>query len=110
MAITIHIYYTGAKDNARQFAREMLSGGVVDAIRAEAGNLQYEYFCPLEDDSTILLIDRWADQTALDAHHASPMMAKIIALREKYDLHMRVERCVSDDAGIPEMDKAFIKE
>ena len=42
MAITIHIYYTGAKDNARQFAREMLSGGVVDAIRAEAGNLQDE--------------------------------------------------------------------
>lgn len=110
MAITIHIYYTGAKDNARQFAREMLSDGVVDAIRAEAGNLQYEYFCPLEDDSTILLIDRWADQTALDAHHASPMMAKIIALREKYDLHMRVERCVSDDAGIPEKDKTFIKE
>lgn len=31
-------------------------------------------------------------------------------LREKYDLHMRVERYVSDETGIPETDKAFIKE
>ena len=32
---------------------------------------------------------------AIDAHHASPMMATIAALREKYDLHMTVERFVS---------------
>ncbi len=38
------------------------------------------------------------------------MMAKIIKLREKYDLHMKVERYVSEKTGIPETDKAFIKE
>ena len=43
-------------------------------------------------------------------HHASPMMAKIIGLREKYGLHMKVERYVSDEGGVPEADKAFIKE
>lgn len=32
----------------------------------------------------------------------------IMKLREKYDLHMRVERYVSDD-GIPETDRKFIK-
>ena len=40
----------------------------------------------------MLLIDSWIDQAAIDAHHASPMMATIAALREKYDLHMTVER------------------
>ena len=44
----------------------------------------------------ILLIDSWTDQAAIDAHHASPMMAQLTALREKYDLHMIVERFVSD--------------
>lgn len=38
------------------------------------------------------------------------MMAKITELREKYDLHMKVERYVSDETGVPEADKAFIKE
>ena len=36
-------------------------------------------------------------------------MAKITGLRNKYDLHMRVERYVSDDAGIPATDEAFIR-
>ena len=30
-----------------------------------------------------------------NAHHASPMMETIAALREKYDLHMTVERFAS---------------
>lgn len=47
---------------------------------------------------------------SLDLHHHSTVMKKILDLREKYDLHMRVERYVSDEAGIPERDKTFIKE
>ena len=38
------------------------------------------------------MIDSWESQEALDRHHASPLMGKIAALREKYDLHMVVER------------------
>lgn len=47
---------------------------------------------------------------AIDVHHASPMMAKIMELREKYDLHMKVERYVSDETGVPATDQVFIKE
>ncbi|MCM1307513.1 MAG: antibiotic biosynthesis monooxygenase [Butyrivibrio sp.] len=109
MPITINIYYTGTNGNAEKFAREMLSSGIADEIRAEKGNLGYEYFLPMEDGETVLLIDRWENQQALDIHHASPMMSEISDLREKYDLHMRVERYVSSDTEIPESDKAFIR-
>lgn len=64
----------------------------------------------MEDQETVLLIDSWKDQNSLNVHHASPMMAKITELREKYDLHMRVERYVSDENGIPASDRVFIKE
>ncbi len=109
MEITINIYYTGEKDNARKFSEEMISSGIVSEIRSEEGNLKYEYFFPMDDNKTVLLIDSWENQEALDKHHASPMMQKIINLREKYDLTMRVERYVTDEAGIPEKDKEFIK-
>lgn len=108
MAITINIYYKGVNGSARKFAEEMISTGVVRDICAEDGNLRYEYFFPIDDEETVLLIDKWSDQKALDAHHNSPMMARIAGLREKYDLHMTVERYISDDE-IPETDKAFIK-
>lgn len=109
MAITINIYYSGENGNARKFAEEMISSGLVDEIRHEKGNLKYEYFFPMNNDETVLLIDSWENQQALDIHHKSPMMQKIINLREKYDLSMKVERYITDESGIPEKDKAFIK-
>ena len=107
--ITVNLYYTGTNGRARAFAEEMVQSGTVAAIRAEDGNVRYEYFFPMDDPETVLLIDQWRDQAAIDVHHASPMMAQIAALREKYDLHMRVERFVSDDSGLPEKDMKFIK-
>ena len=110
MAITVNIYYSGVDGNARKFAKEMVSSGVVSDIRAEDGNMGYENFFPMDDKETVLLIDSWKDQPSLDIHHASPMMAKITELWEKYGLHMRVERYVSDETGVPAADRAFIKE
>ena len=92
MSLTIHLYYTGKNGSARKFAEEMVSSGLVEQVRAEAGNEAYEYFFPMDDPETVLLIDRWRDQAALDAHHHSEMMPQIAALREKYKLRLRVER------------------
>ena len=108
MSLTVNIYYTGENGNARKFAEEMEQSGTAAAIRAEKGNLKYEYFYPVNDKETVLLIDSWENQEAIDAHHATPMMNKITELRNKYDLHMRVERYVPDEQGVPEQDEAFI--
>ena len=108
MAINVNLYYTGENGNARKFAEEMISSGTVQKIREEKGNLKYEYFFPMEASETVLLIDSWKNQEAIDEHHKSPMMQTIMVLREKHDSHMRIERYKSDDE-IPEKDKAFIR-
>lgn len=92
MSITVNILYTGQNGSARAFAEEMVSSGLVEKIRAEAGNERYGYFYPMEDSEPVLLIDRWKNQAAIDAHHKSEMMAEIAALRKKYGLKMKVER------------------
>ena len=96
MSIIVNLYYTGQNGNARKFAEEMTARGIVEAIRAEEGNERYEYFFPMEDAETVLLIDRWKDQEALDIHHKSEMMKQIAELREKYKLRLRVERYVEE--------------
>lgn len=107
MSITVNIYYSGKDGAARRFAEEMTATGTVAAIRNEVGNMQYEYFYPAEDPETVLLIDSWEDQAAIDRHHQTPMMQKIVQLRNKYDLHMKVLRFVSDN--VPNADHAFIR-
>ena len=108
--ITMNLYYTGENGNARRFVEEMESSGTADAIRAEEGNLRYDYFFSKDDPETVLLIDSWASQKALDAHHATPMMKTISSLREKYDLTMRAERYYRAEEDLTDNDSKFIRE
>lgn len=90
--LTAVIRYKGKNGSAVKFAKEMISSGLVNQIRNEEGNLRYEYLLPIENDDYVVLIDSWLNQDALDKHHSLPLMKKIIKLREKYDLHMEVEK------------------
>lgn len=109
MSIIVNLRYTGKDGSARAFAEEMTKSGTVEAIRKENGNLRYEYYLSFDDPETVLLIDEWTDQSAIDRHHASPLMQKIAELRDKCDLHMMVERYVSDEDGVPDKDEQFIR-
>lgn len=106
MAITVNLYYKGTNGNAKKFMEEMEKSGTAAAIQSEKGNLRYDYFFPANAPETVLLIDSWENQEAIDAHHTSPMLDTLAELREKYDLHMTVERYVSDDS---EVDSEFIR-
>ena len=90
MKISINIYYKGK--GAQDFAREMLDSGLVERIRAQEGNISYEYFIPFDRKNCILLVDEWTSQKALDIHHQSAIMDEIIRLRDKYDVTMEVHK------------------
>lgn len=107
MSVTINLYYTGQNGNARKFMEEMETRGIADRIRNEDGNERYEYFFPVNDPETVMLIDSWQDQAAINRHHASPMMEELAQLRNKYDLHMRVERYISQ--AEPAGDNKYIR-
>lgn len=109
MSIMVNLYYTGTDGSARAFADEMERSGSADLIRAEPGNLRYEYYVPLDDPETVLLIDAWKDQESLDRHHASPMMETIFRLREKYNLETRAERCIVEEEDVPAHDAGFLR-
>ena len=104
--LTVLIRYKGANGNARKFAEEMVSSGMVERIREEEGNLRYEYFFPQEDKESVLLVYSWTNQEALDAHHHLPLMDEIRVLREKYDLHMEVEKY---QLVVDERDEKYIR-
>ncbi len=109
MNITFNIYHKAENGNEKKFAREMVESGIIDEIKAKKGNLRYDYFIPLNDDTTILLIDSWENQEALDEHHNSETMKKIMELRDKYDLHMKIEKYIKDGSNM-ESNGKFIRE
>lgn len=97
ISLVVNLYYTGNNGSAQKFVEEVESSGIADAIRKEEGNEKYDYLLVMKDLETVLLIDQWKDHKVLDAQHASKMMKQIAQLRDKYDLHMRVERMETID-------------
>ena len=91
-------------------AKQVFPSLDAEAIRAEEGNLRYDYFFSKDDPETVLLIDSWAGQKALDAHHATPMMKTISSLREKYGLTMRAERYYRAEEDLTENDSKYIRD
>ena len=62
--IAVNLYYTGKNGEARKFAEEMEQSGTTALIRAEKGNIRYEYFFSFSDPETVLSAAVMA-QTAL---------------------------------------------
>lgn len=88
MSLVINICYTGKNGSAVEFMKEMIDSGIADDIRSEKGNIRYRYYIPIDDKESVLLIDEWENQAALDAHHKSETMQKIAVLRKKHKLKM----------------------
>ncbi len=91
--IVLHVTYTGEKGKARAFAQEMMHGGLQQAVLHEDGCMQYHYFQPVDgDDTQVVLLEKWRDQAALEAHFAGEPMAKIKVLKESFALDTALER------------------
>ena len=89
--ITINICYNAPDGNALKYMREMETTGYADSIRAIPGCIRYDYFIPQDDPTSVLLIDSWEDQAALNRYHSSTVMKKAEALREKYKIERKAE-------------------
>lgn len=92
MSIVSNITYTGEGEAAREYAIEMMSSGLVQEVREEPGCLKYSFYFPMDDKNSVLLINEFSDEEAIKAHHNTPMLRQIAALRKKYNLDMKVER------------------
>jgi len=70
MAFVVFAQYrvrAGEEARVANALREMVA-----PTRAEPGNLDYQVFRDPEDPSLFVLFERYADQSAFDAHLASP--------------------------------------
>ena len=88
--IIIHCHYKGAEGAVRGFFDEM-QGGLQREVRAEDGCVQYDYYLSAEDGSAGVLLERWRDRAALDAHQKGVPMSKLLRVKEKYGLETKVE-------------------
>ncbi|NLD19519.1 MAG: hypothetical protein GX663_04640 [Clostridiales bacterium] len=84
---TIFVTYI-AKDKitAENFYKEVEKSGIIDASRAEEGNISYDYYLPADVDNELFLLERWVDKSA-QAHHATlGHFIKLSEIKSRYDV------------------------
>lgn len=89
--LVFHVTFKCKPDLREEFLRRLTAEGIIDACRAEAGNLGYAYHRPAENDDDLLLIEKWADLNALAAHAKQPHMKRMDELKAEYVDDMTIE-------------------
>ena len=90
--IILHCTYTCRPGMAQAFVRALKDSGAQAAVRAEDGCLQYDYHISCEAPDTVVLLEKWRDAAALEAHQKQPHMDTVRALRAQYAPDMKLER------------------
>ena len=90
--IVLNVTYKCKPDLRAEFLEAILAEGIDVASRAEAGNLKYDYYIPIDDDGDLLLVEKWRDAEALAAHAETPHYAKLKALKPRFVTDTVVER------------------
>ena len=84
MEVKLHVTYT-AKPGCREvFVRQIVTEGILTAIRAEEGCLAYDYYFSAQDENVVLLIERWESEACLRVHLTQPHMADLRKIKEEF--------------------------
>ena len=63
-----------------------------EACRKEAGNLQYDYYLPIDQDDDLFLLEKWRDAEAVSVHNSLPHYARLQDLKGQYVEHTVLEK------------------
>ena len=90
--VILHVTYRCKSGMATDFVRAIKESGVQDLVRSEDGCFQYDYHLSLEQDDTVVLLEKWRDSAALAAHLAQPHMETLRELKSRFALDSALER------------------
>lgn len=90
--IILNVTYKCIPGMREEFLEAILREGIDEASRAEADNLKYDYYIPLDGGDDLLLVEKWRDGTDLKAHAETPHYAKLKELKPVYVTETVVER------------------
>ena len=88
--LLLNVTYTMKPGQREVFLKEVQAQGILEAVRREDGCMQYAYYLPVEEDDTLLLVERWRDQAAQQVHLTTPHMAQLGKIKEQCVLHTQI--------------------
>ena len=81
---TIFVKFECLPGKRESFVKQVREQGILAAIRAEDGCLQYDYYFSEECENELLLIEAWESKQHQEIHMTQPHMEQLRALNGAY--------------------------
>ncbi len=90
--IVLNVTYKCKPEMVPEFLEAIITEGIDEASRSEAGNIKYDYYIPADGSDELLLVEKWQDAEALAEHGKQPHFARLGALKPEFVLDTVIER------------------
>ena len=91
--ILLLVKYSMKPDSKEEFLQKVAAAEIPKLTRNEAVNIRYEFYCPVDDENSLLLLEQWTDFSAVETHRAMDHIQSLIALKKDYVLDTQIDRC-----------------
>ena len=81
---TIYVKFTCLPQKREAFIQKVKETGILEAIRAEDGCIQYDYYLSEKDPCELLLVEKWESKDHQQIHLTQPHMAQLRAFKGDY--------------------------
>jgi len=100
MELMLSVKYTAKPGRREEFVGKIVAQGILDAIRAEEGCLQYEYYFSTDREDEVLLLEKWASEAHQRAHMTQPHMAQLRAIKEECIAGVTLKQLQEEDYAL----------
>ncbi len=90
--LVLNVTYKCKPEMREEFLEMIMTEGIDVAVRAEAGNIKYDYYLPIDGSNDLLLVEKWRDADALAAHVAQPHMVRLRELKAEFTTDTIIEK------------------
>ena len=90
--IVLNVTYKCKKGKREEFLNMIVAEHIDAASRAEAGDIQYDYFIPTDGSDDLFLLEKWRDAEALDGHGKQPHFARLKEIKAAFVVDTIIEK------------------
>lgn len=82
--LLMHVIYKTKAGKRDEFIQKVEEAGIIEASRQEPGNVAYQYFYPIDDNSNVLLVESWTNTAAQATHGKTEHFKKLTEIKKEY--------------------------
>ena len=95
--LLMHVTYKVKEAKRGEFIQKVKELGIMVASKQEPGNLFYEYYYPIDDENSILLVEAWTNTNAQVLHTKTEHLKLLSKLKNEYVEATQIKKFTASD-------------